>query len=122
MFFFKYYPNLTVIIACLFWGTYWIPLRNLNDNNASVWPIFLSFLLLSLILAKPLIKAATNILIKKNYFLLVGCFFAALGIALYSESLLRGEIARVVVLLASVMVIDFVSLFNLNVRPAFAKS
>ena len=89
MIFFRNYPNLTVAISCLFWGTYWIPLRNLNNNNnASVWPIFLSFLLLSLILAKPLIKAATNILIKKNYFLLVGCFFAALGIALYSESLL----------------------------------
>ena len=47
MFFFKSYPNLTVIIACLFWGTYWIPLRYMdNNNNASVWPLFLSFLLL----------------------------------------------------------------------------
>ena len=99
MFFFKSYPNLTVIIACLFWGTYWIPLRYIdNNNNSSVWPLFLSFLLLALILIKPLIKSITNVFINRNYFFLFGCFFAALGIALYSESLLRGEIAKVVVL------------------------
>jgi len=63
-----------------------------------VWPLFLSFLLLVLILVKPLIKSITNIFINKNYFFLAGCFFAALGISLYSESLLRGEIAKVVVL------------------------
>ena len=99
MFIFKKYPNFTVIIACLFWGTYWIPLRYINsNNNASLWPIFISFLLLAFILVKPLIRAIYNVFINKNYFLLIGCFFAALGIALYSESLLRGEIAKVVVL------------------------
>ena len=99
MFFFKSYPNLTVIISCLFWGTYWIPLRSIDsDNSGSVWPLFLGFLLLALILIKPLIKSITNVFINKNYFFLVGCFFAALGISLYSESLLRGEIAKVVVL------------------------
>jgi len=99
MLFFKFYPNLTVIIACIFWGTYWIPLRYIdNSNNSSVWPIILSFLFLSLILLKPLIKSITEIFIKKNYFFLFGCFFASLGISLYSESLLSGEIAKVVVL------------------------
>ena len=99
MFFFKSYPNLTVVIACLFWGTYWVPLRYIDDNNnASVWPLFLSFLLLALILVKPLIKSIINVFVNKNYFFLLGCFFAALGIALYSESLLRGDIAKVIVL------------------------
>ena len=99
MFFFKSYPNLTVIVSCLFWGTYWIPLRSIDSvNSGSVWPLFLSFLLLALILVKPLIKSITNIFINKNYFFLAGCFFAALGISLYSESLLRGEIVKVVVL------------------------
>ena len=99
MFFFKSYPNITVIVSCLFWGTYWIPLRSIDSvNSGSVWPLFLSFLLLALILVKPLIKSITNIFINKNYFFLAGCFFAALGISLYSESLLRGEIAKVVVL------------------------
>ena len=99
MFFFRSYPNLTVIFSCLFWGTYWIPLRSIDSvNRGSVWPLFLSFLFLALILLKPLIKSITNIFINKNYFFLAGCFFAALGISLYSESLLRGEIAKVVVL------------------------
>jgi len=99
MLFFKSYPNLTVIVSCLFWGTYWIPLRSIDSvNRGSVWPLFLSFLLLALILIKPLIKSITNIFINKNYFFLASCFFAALGISLYSESLLRGEIAKVVVL------------------------
>ena len=99
MFFFKSYPNLTVIISCLFWGTYWIPLRSIDsDNSGSVWPLFLGFFLLALILIKPLIKSITNVFINKNYFFLAGCFFAALGISLYSESLLRGEIAKVVIL------------------------
>ena len=99
MLFFRSYPNLTVIFSCLFWGTYWIPLRSIDSvNSGSVWPLFLSFLFLALILLKPLIKSITNIFINKNYFFLAGCFFAALGISLYSESLLRGEIAKVVVL------------------------
>ena len=99
MLFFRSYPNLTVIFSCLFWGTYWIPLRSIDSvNRGSVWPLFLSFLFLALILLKPLIKSIKNIFINKNYFFLAGCFFAALGISLYSESLLRGEIAKVVVL------------------------
>jgi len=98
--FFKNYPNLTVVIACLFWGTYWIPLRFVDrDNNSSVWPIVISFFLLSFFIGKNFKKSLKNILIvQKNYFFLAGCFFAALGIGLYSESLLRGEIAKVVVL------------------------
>ena len=99
MFFFKSYPNLTVVISCLFWGTYWIPLRLIDkSNNGSVWPIFIGFLLLSLILIKPLLRSFKAVFIQKNYYFFVGCFFAALGISLYSESLLRGEIAKVVVL------------------------
>ena len=99
MFFFRSYPNLTVIFSCLFWGTYWIPLRLIDkDNSSSIWPIFLTFFLLSLILIKPLIKSYYNLIINKNYYFFLGCFFAALAISLYSESLLRGEIAKVVIL------------------------
>jgi len=97
--FFRNYPNLTVIISCLFWGTYWIPLRYINNNNnESIWPIFISFLLLSLVLIKPLLKSIKYLILDRNIFFFFGCFFAASGIAFYSESLLRGEIARAVVL------------------------
>ena len=99
MFFFKSYPNITVVISCLFWGTYWIPLRLIDkSNNGSVWPICISFLLLSIILIKPLLRSFNIVFIHKNYYFFIGCLFAAIGISLYSESLLRGEIAKVVVL------------------------
>ena len=99
MSYFKNFPNLTVVIACFFWGTYWIPLRFIdNNNNSSVWPIAISFLFIPIILGNNIKKSFNSIVIDKNYFFLAGCFFCALGIGLYSESLLRGEIAKVVVI------------------------
>mgnify|MGYP001318118088 CR=1 FL=1 len=99
MFFFRSYPNLSVIISCLFWGTYWIPLRFIDkNNNGSIWPFCISFLIISIFLIKPLFRSFNIIVINKNYHFFIGCFFAALAISLYSESLLRGEIAKVVVL------------------------
>ncbi|MDC0056706.1 DMT family transporter [Alphaproteobacteria bacterium] len=96
---FNKFPNLTVIVSCIFWGSYWIPLRYIDsDSNSSLWPIFFSFLLLSLLLLRSLIKALRAIFYAHNYYFLFGCFFAATGITFYSESLLRGEIAKVVVL------------------------
>ena len=95
---FKKYPNLTVIISCFFWGTYWVPLRYINDNsNSSVWPLFFSFLLLSLIFIKPLIKKILDSLYKRDYYFLLSCLFSAIGMSLYSESLMRGEAATVVI-------------------------
>ena len=99
MTFFYKNPNLTVVISCIFWGTYWIPLRFIdNQNNSSVWPIAIGFLLLSIFVCKNIKKFFYNIINNQNYFFILGCLFAALGVGLYSESLLRGEIAKVVVL------------------------
>ena len=99
MLIFNKFPNLTVIVSCFFWGSYWIPLRYIDsDTNGSLWPIFFSFLLLSLLLLKPLVKTFYVIFYERNYFFFLGCLFAATGITFYSESLLRGEIAKVVVL------------------------
>ncbi len=99
MLIFNKFPNLTVIVSCFFWGSYWIPLRYIDsDSNGSLWPIFFSFLLLSLLLLKPLVKTFYVIFNERNYFFFLGCLFAATGITFYSESLLRGEIAKVVVL------------------------
>lgn len=99
MLIFNKFPNLTVIVSCFFWGSYWIPLRYIDsDSNGSLWPIFFSFLLLSLLLLKPLVKTFYVIFYERNYFFFLGCLFAATGITFYSESLLRGEIAKVVVL------------------------
>lgn len=93
------HPNFAVIISSFFWGTYWIPLRNINENGEkSVWPLVISFFLLSFILFKPLISSIRKQIYNKDIYLLLGNIFSALAIALYSESFLRGEIAKVVIL------------------------
>ena len=93
------HPNLAVIFASFFWGTYWIPLRSINqDSDKSVWPLALSFLLVSIILFKPLITSVKKQIHNKDLYFILGNISSALAIALYSESLLRGEIAKVVLL------------------------
>ena len=97
--FFLRYPNIAVILSSFFWGSYWIPIRYINEvGKNSVWPIIISFLLLSIILIFPLINSIKLFLKKKDIFFFLGNLISALGIALYSESLLRGEIAKVVLL------------------------
>ena len=99
MHFLSKYPNSAVIFASFIWGTYWIPLRYINQNgNESVWPLFFAFGLLSLILIKTIINLITKLFYKNDRYFILGNFFAALAMALYSESLLRGEIAEVVIL------------------------
>jgi len=93
------FPNIIIIISSFFWGTYWVPLRYLNKGgNDSVWPIFVSFILLCLILIKPIFVTIYNAKKEKNYYFILGIFFSALAIALYSESLIRGEIAKIIIL------------------------
>ena len=96
---FSKHPSFAVIISSFFWGTYWIPLRYINKGGEeSVWPLVISFLLLSVILFKPLINSIRKQTHNKDYYFLLGCIFSAIAIALYSESFLRGEIAKAVIL------------------------
>ena len=93
------YPNIAVIISSFFWGTYWIPIRKINEGgNESIWPIILAFIILSILLIKTLVEVFKRIFKKKDIYFLLGNFFVALAIALYSESFLRGEIAEVILL------------------------
>lgn len=115
---FNKFPNITVVISCFFWGTYWIPLRLINSNgDNSVWPILLSFLIISILLIKIVLSSFVKAIIQKNYFFLIASFFSASGITLYSESLIRGEIAKVVIFfyLCPIWAIIF-SNFLLNIK------
>ena len=93
------YANFAIIISSFFWGTFWIPLRHINTaGNNSVWPIIVSFLLLSLLLIRPLISTLNKLISEIDKYFFIGNLFSALGIALYSESFLRGEISQVILL------------------------
>ena len=70
------YPNFSVVIASIFWGSYWIPLRFINKTgNESVWPIIVSFFILSIFLIKPLINSLKYLYIDENKYFFIGSFY-----------------------------------------------
>jgi len=70
------YPNIAVIISSFFWGTYWIPIRKINEGgNESIWPIILAFIILSILLIKTLVEVFKRIFKKKDIYFLLGNFF-----------------------------------------------
>jgi drug/metabolite transporter (DMT)-like permease len=90
--------NLAVLCSALLWGTLWIPLRRIADAGlGSAWATTLGFLLpLALLLPYgmrrwPSIRAGGSALS-------IGGFLLALSIGLYAEALVRGQVARVILL------------------------
>ena len=91
-------PNYAIVLSTLLWGTWWYPLRLLNDyaNNNAV-PLTLSFIIAGSFL---LIFALKNIpfLSNRNLFLtILAATAGAAAMCLYNEGLLRGNVARVLI-------------------------
>ena len=91
-------PNFAIILSTLLWGTWWFPLRLLNEyaNNNAI-PLTLSFLIAGLFL---LYFSLQNIhlLSKRNIMLtLVAATMGAAAMCLYNEGLLRGNVARILI-------------------------
>jgi len=91
-------PNLAIVLSTILWGTWWYPLRLLNeyaDNNAI--PLFLSFMLAGLAI---FIFSTKNIpyMSKKNILItLIAASFGAAAMCLYNEGLIRGNVARILI-------------------------
>ena len=94
----KLNPNFAIILSTVLWGTWWLPLRLMNeyaDNNAI--PLFLSFMIAGLFL---LVFSLQNIHLftKKNIILtVVAAAFGAAAMCFYNEGLLRGNVARILI-------------------------
>ena len=94
----KLNPNFAIILSTVLWGTWWLPLRLMNeyaDNNAI--PLFLSFMIAGLFL---LVFSLQNIHLftKKNIILtIVAAAFGAAAMCFYNEGLLRGNVARILI-------------------------
>ena len=94
----KLNPNFAILLSTILWGTWWLPLRLMNeyaDNNAI--PLFLSFMIAGVIL---LVFSIRNIHLftKKNIILtIVAAAFGAAAMCLYNEGLLRGNVARILI-------------------------
>jgi drug/metabolite transporter (DMT)-like permease len=91
-------PNFAIILSTLLWGTWWFPLRLLNESaNNNAVPLTLSFLIAGLFLLCFSLKNV-HLLSKRNIVLtLVAATMGAAAMCLYNEGLLRGNVARILI-------------------------
>ena len=80
------------------WGTWWIPLRQLDQvgvssNWANAAPMFLP-----LVILLPFLFTRWRRIVKSSRYVFAAGFLIAAVVALYAEGLLRGHVARVVLL------------------------
>jgi len=88
-------PSLAILWSTLLWGTLWIPLRRIHEADASGASAVTAGFLLPLILLLPFALARWRRILKGGWALGMAGFLLSLSIALYSEGLLRGTVARV---------------------------
>ena len=90
-------PNYAIMYSTILWGTWWYPLRLLNeygDNNAM--PIVTSFLIATTILFIISYKKI-HLFSKKNIYLtLIAAVSGGAAMCLYNEGLLRGNVGRTI--------------------------
>ena len=91
-------PTLAILASTVLWGTWWIPLRKLDALGlGSIWSTGTG-LLLPLLVMLPVIVIHRHRIARAGSPLLLGAFFFACALALYAEGMLRGQVARVILL------------------------
>ena len=91
-------PSVAILVSTLFWGTLWIPLRQLNEAGVGgPWATAAGFTIPLLVLS-PFGVIRWRPIAAGGWPLVQAGFLMAACIALYSEALLRGYVARVILL------------------------
>jgi drug/metabolite transporter (DMT)-like permease len=91
-------PSLAILVSTLFWGTLWIPLRRLDAAGlGGPWAPAAGFTVPLLVLL-PVAVARWRPILAGGWPLAQAGFLMATCLALYAEALLRGYVARVVLL------------------------
>ncbi len=91
-------PSVAILVSTLLWGTLWIPLRQLNEAGlGGPWATAAGFTLPLLVLS-PFGVIRWRPITAGGWPLLHAGFLMAACIALYAEALLRGYVARVILL------------------------
>jgi drug/metabolite transporter (DMT)-like permease len=91
-------PSLAIVVSTLFWGTWWIPLRQLDHAGlGGAWATTGGFTL-PLLCLLPFGLMRWRRIASGGWPLLAAGFLMATAIALYAEGLLRGYVSRVVLL------------------------
>lgn len=92
------WPTVAILASTLLWGTWWIPLRTLDALGfGSIWASG-GGLLFPLLVMLPIVILHRQRIIAAGWPLILGAFFFACAIALYAEGVLRGQVARVILL------------------------
>ncbi len=91
-------PSAAILVSGLLWGTSWIPLRQIDAAGlGSAWATAASFTL-PLVLILPWAAVRARRIAAGGWPLAAAGLFMALSVALYAEGLLRGSVARVILL------------------------
>lgn len=91
-------PTLAILASTVLWGTWWIPLRKLDALGfGSIWSTA-SGLLIPLLVMLPVIVIYRKRIAAAGWPLIFSAFFFACTLAMYAEGVLRGQIARVILL------------------------
>ncbi len=94
----RHAPSAAILSSALLWGTLWIPLRQLDATGlGSAWATGASFAL-PLVLILPYAAVRTRRIIAGGWPVAAAGLFMAVAVALYAEGVLRGSVARVILL------------------------
>ena len=92
------WPTLAILASTVLWGTWWIPLRKLDALGfGSFWTTG-SGLLIPLLVMLPVVVIHRKRIAAAGGPLILSAFFFACALALYAEGVLRGQVARVILL------------------------
>jgi drug/metabolite transporter (DMT)-like permease len=91
-------PGVAILVSTLFWGTLWIPLRQLSDAGlGGPWATTAGFTI-PLVVLSPFGVIRWRPITASGWPLVQAGFLMAACVALYAEALLRGYVARVILL------------------------
>jgi len=94
----KIAPHAAILLSALLWGTLWIPLREVNGSGLDgATATSLSFLM-GLVVLLPIALIRMDRILAGGLPLAASGFFLALAMSFYSEGMVRGEVARVLLL------------------------
>jgi drug/metabolite transporter (DMT)-like permease len=94
----KIAPQLAILFSTLLWGTLWIPVRSMHEAGSSGATVTTLGFLIPLAVLLPVALGRWRGTLEGLRELRFAGFFLALGIALYTEGVVRGQIARVILL------------------------
>ena len=91
-------PHAAILLSAVLWGTLWIPLRELNESGVSGATATTMSFLLGLLVLLPFALVKARRILAGGWPLAASGFFLAVFLAFYAEGMVRGEVARVLLL------------------------